>query len=315
MSTIIENVQVQQPMLFQKFGKVFKKNKVSHAYIIQGTSSEEEEQMALFICQGLFCENLSDTGIPCGSCRSCHRIEQDEHADIAMLGPDGQTIKVDQIRQIKSFFTSSGVESRRKVLIISESEKMTVQSANSLLKFIEEPDGELFIFFLTNNVSSLLPTIQSRCQLITLKQLSKTVLKKQLLNAEESVINSDVLVELSNSQIEAIELSKDEWFLSACDFANRWLEYMEKKDTRSFIFVQQYLIKNIQDKEQQRFFFDILIAMMKCKMRLETNTQFSKSNDYVKMIMNATEAKQKLASNVSFQNTCEQLAWKITTSH
>lgn len=315
MSTITENIQTQQPMLYQKFSQVFKQHKVSHAYIIQGSSSEEEEQMALFICQGLFCENLSDEGSPCGNCRSCQRIEQDEHADIATLAPDGQTIKVDQIRQIKSFFTSSGVESRRKVLIVSESEKMTVQSANSLLKFIEEPDGELFIFFLTNNVMSLLPTIQSRCQLITLKQLSKVVLKDQLLTTTDTPANIDLLVELTNSLNEAQELSKDEWFISSCDVASRWIQYMEKQDTRSFIFVQQYLIKQVQDKEQQRFFFDIIIAMLKCKMRSQINTQFSNGIDYVKMIMNATEAKQKLASNVSFQNTCEQLAWKITTSH
>jgi len=315
MSSIVETIHSQQPQLYQKLGKVFKEQRVSHAYIIQGSNTEEEERMALYVSQGLFCEQLSEDGTPCGHCRSCLRIEQDEHADIITLFPDGQTIKVEQIRQIKSFFTSSGVESRKKILIISESEKMTVQSANSLLKFIEEPDGELFIFFLTNNATALLPTIQSRCQLIILNKLSSDILKKQILEALPNCSHVDLLVELTNSKDEAITLNNDEWFVSAKDLCLKWLDYLEKSDSRAFIFVQQYLVKQMQDKEQQRFFFELLIAMMKCKMRAQKNTQFSNSNDYVKMIMNATEAKQKLTSNVSFQNTCEQLAWRIMTSH
>ncbi|WP_462258541.1 DNA polymerase III subunit delta' [Vagococcus teuberi] len=313
MSTIKETVKLHQPLLSDKLSKVFHDKSLSHAYIIQGSNTEEEKNVALFMSQGLFCDSPSNDGSPCGACRSCLRIEQDEHADIASIEPDGQTIKVDQIRQTKSFFTSSGVESRKKVLIICESEKMTVQSANSLLKFIEEPDGELYIFFLTNNAMALLPTIQSRCQLIVLKKIAKDYLKEKL--SELSSGNTELLVELTNSVEEAIELNEDAWFNETKSLLNRWLEYLEKKDSRSFIFVQQYLVKHTQDKNQQKDLFDILIAMMKLKMRKQLDTQFSNSVDYVRMIMIATEAKQKLTSNVSFQNTCEQLALRIMTSH
>lgn len=315
MSAIKEKILITQPILYQKFSQVFKDKKMSHAYIIQGSDVKEEKDFALFLCQGLFCESLDSNGIPCGKCRSCLRIEQDEHADIAKIEPDGQTIKVDQIRQIKSFFTSSGVESRRKVLLVLESEKMTVQSANSLLKFIEEPDGEISIFFLTNNAMSLLPTIQSRCQLILLKQLAKDRLKQEILTLDQPLAHVDLLVELTNSMQEAIELANDEWFNSTRDLLSKWLDYFEKNDARAFLFVQQYLIKQAQDKMQQRQLLDMLVAMMKIKMRKQINTQFSNSIDYVRMIMNATQAKQKLASNVSFQNTCEQLALRIMTSH
>ncbi|MGX4686409.1 DNA polymerase III subunit delta' [Vagococcus sp. JNUCC 83] len=313
MTKIKETIHQRQPLLYKKMTHVFREQTLSHAYIIQGNNLTEEKQFALYMCQGLFCEEPERDGSPCGKCRSCLRIEQDEHADIANLEPDGQTIKVDQIRQTKSFFTSSGVESRKKVLIISESEKMTVQSANSLLKFIEEPDGQLYIFFLTHNAMALLPTIQSRCQIIVLKQMPKKQLKEQL--KADNFSNVELLVELTNSVDDAHALVEDEWFEETKKLLTKWLEYFEKKDSRAFLFVQQYLLKHAQDKNQQRQFLEILIAMMKIKMRQQVNTQFSNEVDYVKMIMIATESKQKLASNVSFQNTCEQLALRIMTSH
>ena len=58
-----------------------------------------------------------------------------------MVEPDGQTIKVDQIRQLQEEFSKSGFESRLKIFLLSQSEKMNTSAANSLLKFLEEPVG------------------------------------------------------------------------------------------------------------------------------------------------------------------------------
>ncbi len=94
------------------------------------------------------------------------RIEHEEHPDVTMVEPDGLSIKVDQVRAIKEEFAKSGMESRRKILIIEDMDKMTTSAANSLLKFIEEPEGEITILLLTTEIQQLLPTIVSRCQII-----------------------------------------------------------------------------------------------------------------------------------------------------
>ncbi len=64
-----------------------------------------------------------------------------------MLEPDGASIKIDQVRALKQELSKRGMESDQKVVIIYDAEKMTVQSANSLLKFIEEPEGGLLLLF------------------------------------------------------------------------------------------------------------------------------------------------------------------------
>ena len=99
----------------------------------------------------LFCQNPDDQGFPCGVCNECRRIIEKEHPDVVEIEPDGQSIKVDQVRFLKSEFSKSAVEGNQKVFIIFAAETMTTSAANSLLKFIEEPVGNTVAFLITSN--------------------------------------------------------------------------------------------------------------------------------------------------------------------
>src|SRR5690625_4921077 len=163
----------KQPEIRELLAKIVKNNQLQHAYIFEGVAGAGKYEMAKWLAKAINCLNQTADGEPCGSCNQCLRIEQEEHPDVTMVEPDGLSIKVDQVRANKDEFSKSGMESRRKILIIEDMDKMTTSAANSLLKFIEEPEGEITILLLTTEVQQLLPTIVSRCQLIHFPEIGR----------------------------------------------------------------------------------------------------------------------------------------------
>ena len=99
-------------------------------------------------------------------------IEQEEFPDVTIIKPLNQVIKTERIRELVGQFSQSGIENQRQVFIIEQAEKMHVNAANSLLKVIEEPQSEIYIFFLTDDEEQMLPTIRSRTQISNLRSKS-----------------------------------------------------------------------------------------------------------------------------------------------
>ncbi|MGX7024724.1 DNA polymerase III subunit delta' [Vagococcus hydrophili] len=306
-----DKVKEEQPRLSSLFEKVLLKNKLTHAYLMESKEIESAYVFSLWLAQSIFCEE-TENHLPCGLCNNCQRIVSQDFPDVTTIEPDGQTIKVDQIRDIKQTFIRSGMESRKKALIIKNAEKMTVSAANSLLKFIEEPDGMMHIFFLTNNSNRILSTIQSRCQQIYLHPTSKSALLAEV-SKESSLTKKQVelIVELSESKKKAVELSSDEWFNSARETVSKWFQYLDKKNALAFIFVQQHLVKLGKDKEQQFLILDILLNMYRLELKEQVALDSFSKERYNNAIEVIITARKKLEANVSFQNVCEQLVWQV----
>ncbi len=311
MEELIKNrIEEDQPQLMSVFRKNIEMNTLTHAYLFESQDIDSAYDFSLWIAQGIYCPVISDGS--CGECVTCRRIATLDFPDVTTIIPDGQTIKVDQIREIKQTFIRSGMESRKKVLIIKNAEKMTISAANSLLKFIEEPDGMMYIFFLTNSINKILPTIQSRCQQIYLKPISK----KRIITALEETSSLtkkqiEVIATLVDSKQKAVELSTDEWFNSAREIVSKWFQYLEKKNALGFVFVQQHLVKIAKEKEQQYMILDLLLTFFRLKLKEEIDTKNLNQSDSDAAIEKILLARRKLEANVNFQNVCEQLAWQL----
>lgn len=167
-----DELTMMQPVVMKIFSKSVRENRLSHGYLFEGTRGTGKKRTALWLAQSLFCLESTETELACGKCTNCTRIASHNHPDVHLLEPDGASIKIDQVRALKQELSKRGMESDQKVVIIYDAEKMTVQSANSLLKFIEEPEGGLLLLFLTTNPGQILPTIQSRLQPVTFKSLT-----------------------------------------------------------------------------------------------------------------------------------------------
>lgn len=309
--TEAEKLQQLQPVVFRQLQNSFKHGRLAHAYLFEGEQGTGKAEMALWFTKHLFCLALKD-GLPCEECNNCLRIGNHEHPDVVEVAPDGQTIKVEQIRQLQVELGKSGFESSKKVVLIHEAEKMNTNSANSLLKFLEEPPANFMIILETQAIGKILPTIRSRCQMIHFQALSTDKLVEQLeKEAHIPLKSAKLLTNLTNSYTKAVEISKDEWFNESKDTVIQWYSYLEKQDPQAFIYVQKKLVKVFKDKMQQRTAFEMLAFYVKEKRNQMLQQNQQSIAFYNHLLEEILLANQKLEANVSFQNIAEQITLHV----
>ncbi|TVP91972.1 DNA polymerase III subunit delta' [Alkalibacterium sp.] len=250
----------RQPSIQRLFLQLVTNQTLQHAYIFEGKAGTGKKEMALWVTQTLYCKE-SDEGA-CLNCQTCSRIASHQHPDVVELAPDGQSIKIGQIRGLKEEFTKSGMESRRKIVIVEDVEKMTNQAANSLLKFLEEPEGEIIVFLLTTARQTLLPTIVSRCQIIQFPQLSKEERLSALMDRGISSEKAAILIHLTNDASTAEEMAERDELTQLIKTAWKWFAYIAKGDDQSFVYVQTDIMPLTKEKSDQYLFLDLILVIL-----------------------------------------------------
>lgn len=324
MSTIVE----KQSSISRLFSKLISNQTMQHAYVFEGFAGTGKKEMALWIAQALFCKNFEKEQRPCGECSQCQRIQTHQHPDIIEIKPDGLSIKVAQVRELKEEFSKSGVESKRKLFIIEDIEKMTQNAANSLLKFLEEPDGETTALLLTTAKQRLLPTILSRCQIVhfPVQPLGDRIdeLKERGLTDSQAALTARV----THDAEKAIELAGDEPFQNLVKATWNWFKFLSKKDDQAFVYVQTDLMGTVNDRESNQLVVDLLIVLYRDLLNLtysdsvivaflnyeaqlkQTAEQYS-SRQIINILEQLLEAKKKLNSNVAAQGVFEDISLQM----
>ncbi len=152
---------------------------LAHAYLFSGQEGIGKKKTAFALAAAVNCPNAKPEG-GCGTCPSCRKVETLGHPDMHMLVPDGDEIKIDQIRQVQADFALKPFEGVKKVLIVDNAESMNPAASNAFLKTLEEPPGDALIILITAMPQSLLSTIRSRCQEIPFHPLPRTTLARAL---------------------------------------------------------------------------------------------------------------------------------------
>lgn len=319
----------KQPEISELFLKLIQNNTLQHAYIFEGVAGAGKIEMATWVAQGLFCQNPSDDGSPCLECNQCLRIQNAEHPDVSILEPDGASIKVRQVRAIKDEFAKSGMESRKKILIVKEMDKMTTSAANSLLKFIEEPEGEITIMLLTTEVQQLLPTIVSRSQIIHFPTRDINTRIEDIVAKEVPRPSATLLAYLTQDTDEALRIFEDEQFGKITEMVWQWFLLLNKKDEQAFIYVQTKVMPLVDNRETSSLILDLLILIYRDLMAIcfeqERVLAFSKQENHLRQFATTTmeneltqtliallDGKKKLNRYVAAQGIFEQIALKVT---
>ncbi len=190
--------------------------KVSHAYILSGEKGMGRKTLANAFALELLCEHKEDDMRPCMKCHACKQVLSGNHPDLIYVTHEKPaSIGVDDIRiQINDTILVRPYSSEYKIYIVDESEKMTQQAQNALLKTIEEPPGYAVILLLSVNQEAFLPTILSRCVQLKLKPLQDAVVKRYL--TEQLGVSSesaDVYAAFARGNLgKAITISSSEQF-------------------------------------------------------------------------------------------------------
>lgn len=137
----------------------------AHAYLLAGPATKCKQDAAACLAQALLCL-APETGEPCGRCGSCDAWEHQAHPDYHPLEPEGNSLKIEQIRQWQPFFNYRPQLGRRQVFLLSAPELLTEPAANSLLKILEEPLPQTVFLLATEDERALLPTLVSRCRVV-----------------------------------------------------------------------------------------------------------------------------------------------------
>lgn len=153
-----------ESQVYQELIKHFHENRLAHAFLVETNDMDKSYLAILQFLKVINCP--SDYKENCQECNLCHLIDNGNLPSLLVVEPDGNTIKKEQVMEIKKMFQTKPIFSKYNMYIIKNAELLNASSANTMLKFIEEPEENILAFFLTNNKENIIDTIKSRCQII-----------------------------------------------------------------------------------------------------------------------------------------------------
>ena len=156
--------------------KIIQSNKLSHSYLIElGDFSLDFPLVLLFVKMILCSEMVDDVeNLNCNRCNTCKLIDENSFPDLQIIEAEGSQIKKNQLLSLKGEYQNKSLIGKRRVYIIKNAEKLNPSSANTILKFLEEPEEGVIAILLTSNRYQILDTILSRCQVLSLLDDSET---------------------------------------------------------------------------------------------------------------------------------------------
>lgn len=315
---------IGQEQMKEHMQNALKTGKISHAYIIHGEKASGKEFIAKIFAAALQCE---EKGVePCGQCHSCKQVQTDNQPDIIKVSHEKpNTISVDDIRaQINGDVAIKPYSSPYKIYIMNEAEKMTVQAQNALLKTLEEPPEYAVFLLLVTNINTLLPTILSRCVVLSMKPVADHLVRNFLMEQMQVTdYKAEVCVAFARGNIgKAKALASSEDFENVKTEALSILKYVHEMELYEMIAA----IKKIGEyKLEVNDYLDVMaiwyrdVLLYKAtndanhlvfREELSTIRRIAQRSSYegIESVINAMDkAKSRLNANVNFDLTMELL--------
>ena len=299
-------------------------NRVSHAYILNGERGSGKKMLANLFAMTLLCETGDNE--PCGKCHSCKQAESGNHPDIIRVTHEKpNSISVDDIRtQVNNTVDIKPYQGPYKVYIIPQADMMTPQAQNAILKTIEEPPSYAVFLLLTENAETLLPTINSRCVMLKLRNIKDTLIKKYLMeNLEIPDYKADMCTAFAQGNMgRAIMLANSNHFNEIREEAVQLLKHISEMELNEIV----ASVKNISVyKLEITDYLDIIMIWYRdvllykatkeidkvvFKDQLQSIKEQARKSSYegIELILESLEkAKARLKANVNFDLVMELL--------
>lgn len=299
-------------------------NRVSHAYILNGERGSGKKMLANLFAMTLLCETGDNE--PCGKCHSCKQAENGNHPDIIRVTHEKpNSISVDDIRtQVNNTVDIKPYQGPYKVYIIPQADMMTPQAQNAILKTIEEPPSYAVFLLLTENAETLLPTINSRCVMLKLRNIKDTLIKKYLMeNLEIPDYKADMCTAFAQGNMgRAIMLANSDHFNEIREEAVQLLKHISEMELNEIVAA----VKNISVyKLEITDYLDIIMIWYRdvllykatkeidkvvFKDQLQSIKEQARKSSYegIELILESLEkAKARLKANVNFDLVMELL--------
>lgn len=286
----------------QDLQEIIDNNTISHSYMFVGIDGIGKKLIAKEFARKILCLNKQNQN--CAKCDSCIKFNSGNNPDFLEIFPDGNSIKIAQMREMQEKVYQKPIVSDKKVFIIDQVEKMTEEAQNSLLKTLEEPPEYMVIILITSNENKLLNTVKSRCIRINFTGLSKQDITKYA-GAHQINISSQNLLEMcggSIGKLEKINENIDDY--NSLELATNKLidgklkNVVDEINCFNILYESKEIIQDLLD------YMTVLIYL-----------HISKEKDYRQKFLNTIklieETKQRLNSNTNYDMSIDNLLFKI----
>ncbi len=207
------------------------RDRLGHAYVVTGEDAGFVSDTVRRIGESLLCASPRQGGAACGACVACLRVQSGNHAGLTSLTPDGASLKLAQMRQVKRADARMLSGSARHIVVLYSADRLTTEAANSILKWMEEPHAGRLFLLATTAPSALLQTVRSRCFTIRLHASAEGGALGPPTDAELAIDAAvlevtaalaerpDVAWHLAADKFAKMDLGTDGWLR----FADRWM--------------------------------------------------------------------------------------------
>ena len=298
---MLDDFMDEQSIIYRILVNSVKKNKESHAYLIESNGYHKSLDLALAFSKYLLCPKGYSNSSLCKDCHQCENIDKNEFLELKIIDPDGQWIKKSQLQELQDMFSKKSILGNKKVYIINKAEKMNISTANSLLKFLEEPEEGIIAILIVENINQLLGTIVSRCQVLSLKKVNNL----NNLSMLEKIAN---YLYDNNNKIK--EYVSDDESRKKIEQIIEFIKYYETKETLTLLYINKLWNDYFDDRDELFDAFSIILLFYKdiLKLKLNRNVEiFDYYVDELKKIAN----KNSISSIISKIKVIAELREKI----
>lgn len=291
-----------QPIIYKTFVNSLQKKQLFHAFLFVGNPGTPLLEVSKYLAKSILCDDPSP--LACNNCITCLRIESENYPDVVVLDGSKSTIKKDDVLNIEEKFERHAFERKGiMIYILHLVENMTTEAVNSILKFLEEPNTEVFAFLTTNNPNVILPTIVSRCQTLQLNLIDRNEVIKQAINLGIAEEDAELLSYFYNSGELIFDVinNKDN---SSNYFDSKkaiigLLDVLKDGQPNDYIYyVQSKITPVVKTKENMRFFLDMLAEVFEDLINIQNNKPI-----YLKSFSSILIELSGKISNVSYKLT------------
>ena len=218
--------------------------------------------------------------------------------DFLCIEPDGNSIKIDQIRNLQEEIQEKPIISNKKVYIIDDADLMTKEAQNCLLKTLEEPPEFAVIILIGSNENAFLPTIKSRCMILHFNRLSDSEIKSYLQKQYNELNVTQSMLDIAGGSIgRAINLKdKQEDYSKVEEIINN----LDKKDLIDIVQASEILYKSKENINDILDYINIILLKMAKENYLYTNC--------IKIVENT---KKRLAQNANYDMSIDDMLFKM----
>lgn len=319
---IKEQLQSQQPIVYQTLYHALRQHKLAHAYLFSGPQGTMKKEAAYFLAQSIICKG---DDFACEQCETCKRILANEYADMKYIDGSETSIKKDDILNLQKEFNKTGLEQAgKKIYILNHAENATPDALNSLLKFLEEPTNDMTAILIVDQLDRVLPTIVSRCQIIPFRALGFNSCYQDVKD-ELDALDAYLLSMMLHQKEGILEASASEDYQHARYVFKEMLERFMKSSEDALLFLQLEGFPAKQKKygkQSLQYVLDMLYIFFKECMKQTTDckdewylkqmqTMLTKQVNIVALLQIIMHAKDLLLRSVNISMLIDQLLYEM----